>query len=53
MNQILKDIFDLFDLELNDWGIKFKVKIGENLGLLSTDQRRLMQILINIVSNSI
>lgn len=39
MNQVLKDLNDLFDLELNDRGIRFKVKIDENISLLSTDQR--------------
>ncbi|EGR32175.1 hypothetical protein IMG5_093480, partial [Ichthyophthirius multifiliis] len=52
LNQTLKELQELFKIQLKEKNIQFKIEIDGEIDFYS-DQNRLKQILINFISNSI
>lgn len=53
LNDLYKDIVNLFELSTKEKGIEFKHKIAPSLAFVNNDEVRIRQIIINLMRNAI
>lgn len=53
LNALIKEIFELLDLEAEKNKIKLKLQTSQNQTLVSADRQKIAQVLINLITNAI